>query len=262
MNGVYYNLRSRVVNRSYLQLQKRDLSISNNGHDDNSILPVLIVGAGPVGLVLSVLLTKLGVKCAVLEKSLSFSRHPQAHFINNRSMEVFRKLDDLADQIQRSQPPVEFWRKFIYCTSLTGSIIGSVDHMQPQDFDRIVSPVSVAHLSQYKLTGLLLKQLEHLGFHVRSSEGSESLNHGPLREREILMGHECVSVNATNDCVTMTVSFLNEGNYVEKDIKSCIVVGTDGAGSTIRKLVGIEMRGNSGIIECSICCMILLQDEQ
>lgn len=60
MNGVYYNLRSRVVNRSYLQLQKRDLSISNNSHDDNSILPVLIVGAGPVGLVLSVLLTKLG----------------------------------------------------------------------------------------------------------------------------------------------------------------------------------------------------------
>lgn len=247
MNGVYYNLRSRVVNRSYLQLQKRDLSISNNGHDDNSILPVLIVGAGPVGLVLSVLLTKLGVKCAVLEKSLSFSRHPQAHFINNRSMEVFRKLDDLADQIQRSQPPVEFWRKFIYCTSLTGSIIGSVDHMQPQDFDRIVSPVSVAHLSQYKLTGLLLKQLENLGFHVRSSEGSESLNHGPLREREILMGHECVSVNATNDCVTMTVSFLNEGNYVEKDIKSCIVVGTDGAGSTIRKLVGIEMRGEKDL---------------
>lgn len=60
MNGVYYNLRSRVVSRCYIQLQKRSLSISNSGHDDNSILPVLIVGAGPVGLVLSVLLTKLG----------------------------------------------------------------------------------------------------------------------------------------------------------------------------------------------------------
>lgn len=30
----------------------------------------------------------VGVKCAVLEKSASFSRHPQAHFINNRTMEV------------------------------------------------------------------------------------------------------------------------------------------------------------------------------
>lgn len=30
----------------------------------------------------------IGVKCAVLEKSMNFSKHPQAHFINNRSMEV------------------------------------------------------------------------------------------------------------------------------------------------------------------------------
>lgn len=30
----------------------------------------------------------LGVKCAILEKNMTFSRHPQAHFINNRSMEV------------------------------------------------------------------------------------------------------------------------------------------------------------------------------
>lgn len=30
----------------------------------------------------------VGVKCTVLEKSKSFSKHPQAHFINNRSMEV------------------------------------------------------------------------------------------------------------------------------------------------------------------------------
>lgn len=28
------------------------------------------------------------VKCAVLEKSRKFSKHPQAHFVNNRSMEV------------------------------------------------------------------------------------------------------------------------------------------------------------------------------
>jgi len=30
----------------------------------------------------------LGIKCAVLEKGKSFSKHPQAHFINNRTMEV------------------------------------------------------------------------------------------------------------------------------------------------------------------------------
>ncbi|KAK1575987.1 hypothetical protein Q3G72_009890 [Acer saccharum] len=129
-------------------IQSRALSDSKIIIDSNdTVLPVLIVGGGPVGLVLSILLTKLGIKCSVLEKNKAFSKHPQARFINNRSLEVFRKLDGLAEEIERSQPPVELWRKFIYCTSLTGSILGSVDQMQPQDLEKVVSLVSVAHFS-------------------------------------------------------------------------------------------------------------------
>ncbi|KAH7833381.1 hypothetical protein Vadar_005755 [Vaccinium darrowii] len=212
-----------------------------NGRD--SILPVLIVGAGPVGLVLSILLTKLGVKCAVLEKSTTFSKHPQAHFINNRSMEVFRKLDGLAEEIQKSQPPVDLWRKFIYCTSLSGSILGSVDHMQSQDFEQVVSPVSVAHFSQYKISRLLLKKLETLDFHVRTCYDLEVFDRGQVGEREILMGHECLSVDATDDCLNVTASFSSGGQYKERTIQCGFLVGADGAGSTVRKLAGIELRG-------------------
>lgn len=42
-----------------------------------------------VNFVFCFLMSTAGVKCAVLEKCSAFSRHPQAHFINNRSMEVF-----------------------------------------------------------------------------------------------------------------------------------------------------------------------------
>ncbi|KAI3516043.1 hypothetical protein L1887_14952 [Cichorium endivia] len=219
-------------------IQKRNLS--SNCSNNDSILPVLIVGAGPVGLVLSVLLTKLGVKCAVLERSITFSKHPQAHFINNRSMEVFRKLDGLSEEIQRFQPPVELWRKFIYCTSLTGSIIGSVDHMQTQDFDDFISPVSVAHFSQYKLNKLLLKQLKTIGFTIRTHE---PLDQNPLREKEILMGHNCVSIDANDDFINVTTSSLKEGKHTENQIACRFLIGADGAGSTVRNLVGIELRG-------------------
>ncbi|KAM6589571.1 hypothetical protein CsatA_012176 [Cannabis sativa] len=225
----------------YRRTLSSSTKIFNNGED--TVLPVLIVGAGPVGLVLSILLTKLGVKCAVLEKSKTFSQHPQAHFINNRTMEVFRKLDGLAEKIQRSQPPVELWRKFIYCTSLSGSILGSVDHMKPQDFDRVISPVSVAHFSQYKLSRLLLKQLENLQFRVGGSEGLEGLNHGIIREKQILMGHECLAIDANNDYVTVTASCVKDGKLMEEEIKCNILVGADGAGSTVRRLVGIDMKG-------------------
>ncbi|KAL5551003.1 hypothetical protein UlMin_001179 [Ulmus minor] len=240
----YCNGNSTIKAFSPAFIQKRFLSDSkvfSNG--DDTVLPVLIVGAGPVGLVLSILLTKLGVKCAVLEKTKNFSKHPQAHFINNRSMEIFRKLDGLAEEIQRYQPPVELWRKFIYCTSLSGSILGSVDHMQPQDFEEVVSPVSVAHFSQYKLTRLLLKQLENLNFEVCTSEGLEGHNHGILQERQILMGHECLSIEGSDDYVTVTASLSKDGKYQERNFKCNILVGADGAGSTVRKLVGIDMKG-------------------
>nr|XP_043639282.1 2,4-dichlorophenol 6-monooxygenase [Erigeron canadensis] len=239
-NGIHRNYR---YSDYYIQNKYRYISSSNCTKYD-SILPVLIVGAGPVGLVLSLLLTKLGVKCAVLERSTTFSKHPQAHFINNRSMEVFCKLDGLAEEIQQFQPPVELWRKFIYCTSLSGSIIGSVDHMQTQDFDQIVSPVSVAHFSQYKLNALLLKQLETIGFTVHSHEG---LDHRPLGEKEILMGHNCISVEQNDNFINVTTSFVKEGKHIKKQIPCSFLIGADGAGSTVRNLVGIELRGEKDI---------------
>ncbi|XP_071715943.1 uncharacterized protein [Rutidosis leptorrhynchoides] len=239
----FFQIKNKIQrNYSCNYIQYREISFNYTKND--SILPVLIVGAGPVGLVLSVLLTKLGVKCAVLERSTAFSKHPQAHFINNRSMEVFRKLDGLAEEIQRFQPPVELWRKFIYCTSLTGSTIGSVDHMQTQDFDQIVSPVSVAHFSQYKLNALLLKQLETIGFNICSQE---DLDHRPLMEKEILMGHSCLSIEETDDFITVNVSFVKDGKQMNKRIPCSFLVGADGAGSTVRNLVGIKLRGEKDI---------------
>ncbi|KAK2389322.1 2,4-dichlorophenol 6-monooxygenase [Trifolium repens] len=212
---------------------------------DEAVLPVLIIGAGPVGLVLSILLTKLGINCTVLEKNKAFSKHPQAHFINNRSMEIFRKIDGLVEEIQRSQPPVDLWRKFVYCTSLSGSILGSVDHIQPQDLEHVISPVSVAHFSQYKLTMLLLKQLENLGFQTCAPESSEG--NMQFREKKILMGHECVSIDTSNDFITVTASSVNNGKHIEKNIRCNILIGADGAGSTVRKLVGIDMRGEKDL---------------
>ncbi|OIT33571.1 hypothetical protein A4A49_36383 [Nicotiana attenuata] len=232
----------RVSGQSF---RGRAFSDSKSVTSDDSVLPVLIIGAGPVGLVLSILLTKLGVKCAILEKNKVFSKHPQAHFINNRSMEVFRKLDGLGDEILRSQPPVEFWRKFIYCTSLTGPILGAVDHIQPQDFDRIVSPISVAHFSQYKLSRLLLKHLEKLDFCMINYEKCE---HGSIGERKIFMGHECIAINDAEHGVSVTASFLTEGKYIKRDIQCHFLVGTDGAGSTVRKSLGINMRDAIGVL--------------
>lgn len=110
------------------------------------------------------------------------------------------------------------------------------------DFDHIVSPVSVAHFSQYKLNRLMLMQLKELGFHIRNYEGF-GIHDGFILEKQLLMGHECIAINPSNHCVTVTASFHGEGKSTEKNIRCKFVVGTDGAGSTVRKLMGINMKG-------------------
>ncbi|GAB2280594.1 hypothetical protein Dimus_015224 [Dionaea muscipula] len=244
LNG--YGTRAAAGNRScFVYMPKRGLSRSNKRDSNESIFPVLIVGAGPVGLILSMLLRKLGVSCAILEKSKSFSLHPQAHFINNRTMEVFRKLDGLAEEIQMSQPPVDLWRKFVYCTSVSGSILGSVDHIQPEDLEQVVSPVSIAHFSQYKLTRLLMKKLEGLGFRIQTCQGSEADR--AVRNGQILMGHECVAINESDDCINVTASYHKDEKEMNRVIRCHFLVGADGSGSTVRRLAGIDMKGKSDL---------------
>jgi 2-polyprenyl-6-methoxyphenol hydroxylase-like FAD-dependent oxidoreductase len=92
---------------------------------------------------------------------------------------------------------------------------------------------------------LLLKQLENLGFQTCAPESSEG--NKQFREKKILMGHECVTIDTSNDFITVTASSVNNGKHIEKNIRCNILIGADGAGSTVRKLVGIDMRGEKDL---------------
>lgn len=113
------------------------------------------------------------------------------------------------------------------------------------DLEHVVSPVSVAHFSQYKLTMLLLKRLENLGFQICAPESLEGNEQSC--DKKIMMGHECVSIEASSEFVTVTASSIIKGKRVEQNIHCNILIGTDGAGSIVRKLVGIEMRGEKDL---------------
>src|SRR5438105_2845017 len=54
--------------------------------------PVLVVGAGPVGAVLSLELARHGVTTVLVDRSTSASRHPKMDYLNGRSMELLRRL--------------------------------------------------------------------------------------------------------------------------------------------------------------------------
>lgn len=70
-----------------------------------------IVGAGPVGLLLARILQSYGVDHCLIDRRAEPVEHPQAHFINARSMEVLQNCAPNAFAKVIEQSPDSFnWR--------------------------------------------------------------------------------------------------------------------------------------------------------
>ena len=67
---------------------------------------MVIVGGGPVGLTLSILLSQYEVDHVLVETHPGTSRHPKARGIAARSMEIFRRAG-VEDDIRRAGLPAD-----------------------------------------------------------------------------------------------------------------------------------------------------------
>ena len=74
---------------------------------------VLIVGAGPTGLVLALWLTKLGVKVRIIDKTAEPGTTSRALAVHARTLELYRQLDlaDLVVARGHKVPAVRLWVK-------------------------------------------------------------------------------------------------------------------------------------------------------
>ena len=55
-------------------------------------IPVLIVGAGPTGLITALNLAQRGVTCIILDKSKEATDWPKMDLTNCRSMEILKQI--------------------------------------------------------------------------------------------------------------------------------------------------------------------------
>src|SRR6266700_1943292 len=88
--------------------------------------PVLIVGAGPVGLALAADLGARGVRCLVIEQGEGTTDHPRASALNARSMEFLRRWG-VAEAVREAGTPADFPHTALYCTKLTGFEIARIE---------------------------------------------------------------------------------------------------------------------------------------
>ena len=88
--------------------------------------PVLIVGAGPVGLALAADLGLRGIACLVIEQGEGTPDHPRASALNARTMEFLRRFG-VADAVRAAGTPEDFPHTALYCTTLNGFEIARIE---------------------------------------------------------------------------------------------------------------------------------------
>src|SRR5437762_2778747 len=85
--------------------------------------PVLIVGAGPVGLALAGELGWRGVRCTLIEKTDGSIEQPKMDIVGPRTMEFCRRWGIL-DWVRDAPYPLNYPQDYIYLTGLNGYELG------------------------------------------------------------------------------------------------------------------------------------------
>jgi 2-polyprenyl-6-methoxyphenol hydroxylase-like FAD-dependent oxidoreductase len=187
---------------------------------------VLIVGAGPVGSTAALLLASHGIECIVVEARHEPQRHPAAHVLSTRSMEIWREIG-LERDIRGLSAPMCDLRCIAYCTTLAGPELGRVPLADLPDvqMDAIesISPTRSAHLPQNVLEPVLWQ-------HLRDSE-----------RVDVRTGWQYRFHTDGADGVAVTVADTTTGS--RRTIQARYVIAADGAASAVRRALGITMEG-------------------
>ncbi|MDB5619304.1 FAD-dependent monooxygenase [Tardiphaga sp.] len=179
----------------------------------NAKLPVIIAGAGPVGMVAAADLVRQNIPVLVLEQSDTLSSESRASTFHPPTLDM---LDDLgfanALIAQGLKAPT------VQYSSSEDGVLGTFDFAAIADLVR--HPFRL-QAEQFKLTRIIL----------------DTLSGNPLFS--IAFGSEVKSVEQTSDAVKVTVTT----DEIDTTHKCGWLIGADGANSIVRRSQGMEFEG-------------------
>jgi 2-polyprenyl-6-methoxyphenol hydroxylase-like FAD-dependent oxidoreductase len=193
---------------------------------------VLIAGGGPVGLTLAIELGQLGVRCELVDKRPRPGRLPKMERCNARTMEHFRRMG-IADRVRAAGLPADVPMDVFICAGdLTRPPL--VHHEYPsvsqlKEAGRRVNDGSMPLepyqlISQYTLEPLLRQVAE-------ATQGVT-----------VRFGAELTGFSQDADGVT---AHIRTTGGQQETVRASFLAGCDGAGSTVRRELAIELRGDS-----------------
>ena len=189
--------------------------------------PVLVVGAGPAGLVAALTLARYDVPVLLVERRARVSTLSRALVISTRSMEILRAWG-LEDDVRSGAADVEplGW--------VTDTLASGEGRVIPLGYPTaaeaaLVSPTRPAWAPQDHVEPLLLGLL------------------ADAAAAEVRFGCELVDLAQHDGRVVATLREAASGQV--RELETDYVIGADGAHSTVRALLGIGMDGADDLAE-------------
>lgn len=185
-------------------------------------IPVLIVGAGPVGLALAGDLGWRGIPCMVAERTDGSIYQPKMDAVGIRTMEFCRRWG-ITPWVEQSPYPRDYPQDNVYVTSLRGYELGR--EPMTSMADSVPPPQSPAHRERcpQNMFDPILRRF------------ASSFSGASLRYR-----CELLDFWQDDKCVR---AVLREENGRERTVTADYLVGCDGASSLVRQKLGVTMSG-------------------
>lgn len=181
-----------------------------------SPVDVLIVGAGPTGLVLALWLQRQGISFRIVDQGSGPAQNSRALVVHARILELYRQLD-LADELLShgyKLPATNVWVNGQHCTRIPLGEFGI--GMTPYPF--------MLNIPQDKHEEILERRLNSLGIFVQR-------------------GTKLHGFSESDSGVSATL--ISEDDGTESTCESAYIVGCDGAHSVVRHTIGAKYEGDT-----------------
>jgi 2-polyprenyl-6-methoxyphenol hydroxylase-like FAD-dependent oxidoreductase len=193
-------------------------------------VPVVVVGAGPVGMTAALSLARYGVPCVLVDRQWATSNHPKLDYVSSRSMELLRPLG-LTDGIRSAGVGPDHPHDVIWSTGLAGE------------------PITVWKLPSVAEQRRVIAESRDGTQPVEPGQRISQITFEPVLRAlcetnpgiDLRCGWQLDSVEQDEAGVTCQLIDVHSGET--HTLRSRYLIGCDGASSRVRASVGIGLRG-------------------